>query len=60
MKKPTQRTWGGRFSTSPAEAVKAFTESISFDWRLYKHDIAGSIAHAKGLAKAGLITRAEA
>jgi argininosuccinate lyase len=60
MKKPAQRTWGGRFSAAPAEAVKAFTESVSFDWRLYKHDIAGSIAHAKGLAKVGLLTKAEA
>jgi argininosuccinate lyase len=60
MKQASQRTWGGRFSTGPAEAVKKFTESVSFDWRLYKHDIAGSIAHAKGLAKAGIITKAEA
>jgi argininosuccinate lyase len=60
MKKSAQRTWGGRFSAGPAEAVKAFTESVSFDWRLYKHDIAGSIAHAKGLAKAGLLTKTEA
>jgi argininosuccinate lyase len=60
MKKPAQRTWGGRFSAGPAEAVKAFTESVSFDWRLYKHDIAGSIAHAKGLAKVGILTKAEA
>lgn len=60
MKKSAQRTWGGRFSAGPAEAVQAFTESVSYDWRLYKHDIAGSIAHAKGLAKVGLLTRAEA
>lgn len=60
MSKSSQRTWGGRFSTGPAAAVKAYTESVSFDWRLYKQDIAGSIAHAKGLAKVGLITKAEA
>jgi argininosuccinate lyase len=60
VKKATQRTWGGRFWAGPAEAVKAFTESVSFDWRLYKHDIAGSIAHAKGLAKIGILTKAEA
>src|SRR5882724_3354572 len=59
MKKSAQRTWGGRFSVGPTEAVKAFTESISFDWRLYQHDIAGSIAHARGLAKVGLLTKAE-
>jgi len=59
MKKSAQRTWGGRFTAGPAEAVKAFSESVSFDWRLYQHDIAGSIAHAKGLAKVGLLTKAE-
>jgi len=54
---PTNLGWSllGR----PAEAVKAYTESVSFDWRLYNHDIAGSIAHAKGLAKVGLLTHAE-
>ena len=60
MHKPAQGTWGGRFSTGPTEAVKHFTESVSFDWRLYQQDIAGSLAHAAGLAKAGLITKAEA
>ncbi|HTS17492.1 MAG TPA: argininosuccinate lyase [Verrucomicrobiae bacterium] len=60
MKKSAQRTWGGRFAAGPAEAVTAFTESVSFDWRLYKQDIAGSIAHAKGLARVGLLTKAEA
>lgn len=60
VKKSAQRTWGGRFSAGPAEAVKAFTESVSFDWRLYAQDIAGSVAHAKGLAKVGLLTKAEA
>ena len=60
MKKPSQQLWGGRFSTGPAAAVKTFTESVSFDWRLYRHDIAGSIAHAKGLAKVGRLTKAEA
>jgi argininosuccinate lyase len=59
MKKSTQQTWGGRFSAGPAAAVKAYTESVSVDWRLYKQDIAGSIAHAKGLAKVGLITHGE-
>jgi argininosuccinate lyase len=58
--KTAQRTWGGRFAAGPAEKVRRFTESVSFDWRLYRHDIAGSIAHAKGLAKAGIITKAEA
>src|SRR5712671_7015630 len=60
MKKASQRTWGGRFSAGPAEAMKQFTESVSFDWMLARHDIAGSIAHAKGLAKAGILTKSEA
>jgi argininosuccinate lyase len=60
MKKKSQRTWGGRFNTAPAKAVQEFTESISFDWMLARHDIAGSIAHAKGLLKAGILTKAEA
>ena len=60
MKKAPQRIWGGRFSVAPAKEVQAFTESISFDWMLSRHDIAGSIAHAKGLAKVGVITKSEA
>lgn len=60
MKKPSQQTWGGRFTAGPADIVKQFTESVSFDWRLYPHDIAGSVAHAKGLAKIGVLTKTEA
>jgi argininosuccinate lyase len=60
MKKLSQRMWGGRFSAGPARRVQTFTESVSFDWRLYEHDIAGSIAHAKGLAKARILTKVEA
>ena len=60
MKRAPQRIWGGRFSVAPAKEVQAFTESISFDWMLSRHDIAGSIAHAKGLAKVGVITKSEA
>ena len=39
--------------------MAAFSESISFDWRLWKHDIQGSIAHATMLEKIGVLTRAE-
>jgi argininosuccinate lyase len=49
----------GRFSTGPDPEVARFTESISFDWRLWRHDILGSIAHATMLQKAGLLTKAE-
>jgi argininosuccinate lyase len=51
--------WKGRFQQETAPAVQRFTESISFDWRLYKFDIQGSIAHASALAKAGLLTSEE-
>jgi argininosuccinate lyase len=51
--------WKGRFQQETAPAVQRFTESISFDWRLYKFDIQGSIAHASALQKAGLLTSKE-
>ena len=47
--------WGGRFSKGAAKSVQDFTESISFDKRLYKHDIAGSRAHAAMLGATGII-----
>ena len=50
------QTWGGRFSESPDARVAAFTESVSFDARLYAHDIRGSIAHARMLAKVGVLS----
>ena len=58
---PTKKhaTWGGRFSAGPAEVVQRFTESVSFDHRLAPYDIRGSIAHAKMLARIGVLTRAE-
>jgi argininosuccinate lyase len=51
--------WKGRFKQSTAPAVQRFTESVSFDWRLYPYDIKGSIAHAAALEKAGLIDHDE-
>jgi argininosuccinate lyase len=51
--------WKGRFKQSTAPAVQRFTESVSFDWRLYRYDIQGSIAHAAALEKAGLINQDE-
>ena len=51
--------WKGRFKTETAELLKDYSESISFDWRLYRHDIAGSVAHATALEAAGLINSAE-
>ena len=60
MKAAKKKLWGGRFDELTDLLVEAFTESVSFDWRLYPHDIEGSIAHARTLAKAGVLTRAEA
>jgi argininosuccinate lyase len=51
--------WRGRFQQETAPAVQRLTESVSFDWRLYKFDIQGSIAHAAALEKAGLLTLEE-
>lgn len=48
--------WGGRFSKTTDEMINDFQASISFDRRLYREDIAGSIAHAAMLAKTGIIT----
>ncbi|NNC22913.1 argininosuccinate lyase [Salinisphaera sp. USBA-960] len=50
-----QKTWGGRFASAPARRVQAFTESVSFDQRLAEADIRGSIAHARMLAKIGVL-----
>ncbi len=55
----TSPSRSGVFETSTDRRVDAFTESISFDRRLYAHDIAGSIAHAQMLADVGLISAAE-
>ena len=54
------KLWGGRFAESTDKLVEQFSESVSYDRRLYKHDIAGSIAHAWMLAKVGVLTRIEA
>ncbi len=50
------KPWGGRFGQSTDRRVEEFTESISFDRRLFEHDIRGSTAHAQMLAHVGLIT----
>ena len=52
--------WGGRFSSATRDEVALYSESISFDKRLYKHDIEGSKAHVKMLAARGIIPEATA
>src|ERR1700732_3748264 len=54
------KTWGGRFSGETDNRVEAFTESISFDRRLYREDILASQAHARMLAEVGLLSGDEA
>ncbi|MBI5039185.1 MAG: argininosuccinate lyase [Nitrospirae bacterium] len=54
-----KKLWGGRFSRPTEKGIEEFTESISFDKRLYKYDIEGSIAHAKMLSKIGVLKKGE-
>lgn len=49
------KPWGGRFSEATDAFVEAFTASVTFDQRLYHHDIEGSIAHATMLATVGVL-----
>ena len=53
------KPWGGRFSGSVSSEVEAYTESISIDRELYAQDIAGSQAHAKMMARQGVISKTE-
>ena len=54
-----QKPWGGRFEGKTDKSVEDFTTSLSFDRRLARQDIAGSMAHARMLAQQGIITAAE-
>jgi argininosuccinate lyase len=54
-----QKSWQARIAEATDAIAQEFVESISYDWRLYKQDVAGSIAHATMLAKVGLISDAE-
>ena len=51
--------WKGRFSKATADLVQQYGESISYDWRLYPYDILGSIAHARGQVRAGILSEDE-
>jgi len=52
----SNRMWGGRFSSGPDAIMEEINASIGFDHRLYRQDIAGSIAHARMLAATGILT----
>ncbi|MEO5666878.1 MAG: argininosuccinate lyase [Bdellovibrionota bacterium] len=51
--------WGGRFEKGPAKEFYVFNRSFGFDYRLLRHDIVGSLAHATVLVKAGILSAAE-
>ncbi len=59
MAEDKQATWGGRFTEGPSELMHWFCESVSFDKRLARFDVAGSKAHSTMLAKLGLLTEEE-
>jgi len=55
----TTRLWGGRFAGGPAEALARLSVSVQFDWRLAPYDLQASRAHARVLARAGLLDAEE-
>ncbi|HVS31229.1 MAG TPA: argininosuccinate lyase [Thermoanaerobaculia bacterium] len=55
----TNRMWGGRFDAAPSELLRALNDSFSFDHELFAHDVEGSMAWAKALHAAGVLTPAE-
>ncbi len=59
MARKAKKAWGGRFKETTHKGVEEFQASIGFDYRLYRYDIRGSIAHCNALAEAGIITSAE-
>ncbi len=54
-----KKLWGGRFDAPTSSLMEQYSQSIRFDYRLYEQDIAGSIAHARMLAKQDIISRAD-
>ena len=58
-KSSSNQMWGGRFAEKPATLMQQINQSITFDKKLYKQDITGSIAHAKMLAKVKIISASE-
>ncbi len=54
-----KKLWAGRFRERTSKTVEAFTESISFDKRLWKYDIEGSLAHVRMLGRQGIISKGD-
>jgi argininosuccinate lyase len=64
MKKPrpspsTVVSRSGRFTDGPSQEIAQFSQSVSFDWRLWSHDLVGSMAHATMLEKIGILSSKE-
>ncbi|MCA6062503.1 argininosuccinate lyase [Thalassolituus marinus] len=59
MSDSTNSSWGGRFSEPTDAFVARYTASVTFDQRMYRQDIQGSIAHARMLCKVGVLTEQE-
>jgi argininosuccinate lyase len=53
------KLWGGRFAAGPSAELEALSRSTHFDWRLVPYDLAGSVAHANALRRAGLLDDAD-
>ena len=58
--KKSKKPWGGRFTKATDSIVESFTESVSYDRRLYHYDIMGSIAHVRMLAHVKVLTKKDA
>ncbi len=54
-----EKLWSGRFATATDQLVERFTASVDFDKRLYRHDITGSVVHARMLGRAGILSEQE-
>ncbi|HWS72217.1 MAG TPA: argininosuccinate lyase, partial [Thermoanaerobaculia bacterium] len=56
----THKLWGGRFAEEPSALLRALNDSFGFDRELFAEDVEGSIAWARVLASAGVLTAEEA
>ncbi|MCC5909448.1 MAG: argininosuccinate lyase [Clostridiaceae bacterium] len=59
MENKDKALWSGRFAGSPAEVMQLFSQSIDYDWHLYKEDLQGSRAHAEMLHHIGILDQRE-
>lgn len=55
----SKKAWGGRFAGPTERRAEEYTTSLPFDWRLYPYDIQGSVAYARALVQAGILTQEE-